>query len=256
MQPAKILTVRFITLCTTSVMLLGASECRFGNRVEKAAEPAAIGGYYSTEPQQLIFCADAGTNETCVDTNIVQVPDEMKSIFTNPIGLLIDEKTGEAAFINPFDGSSNPPSLKTFVNLNTLAIQYEEYDPDALFRITRSDWFPAGYSQCGYSLKIEETGQLSSVDKGKIMFGAEMSGRVSLDLQITRTFAGADCGATLPMLQACYLDFNACLGTGVAQNQARQEEVFEVYAPYVENGVMTGNQISPITARRYRIKYQ
>jgi hypothetical protein len=248
-RTALILT---LPLCTA-----GFTDCRFGNRVEQAAVPEEISGYYLTEPSRLWYCAQLSGTENCVETNLSQVPGEIRAIFSNPVGFLVDEETGEAAIFNPFVASNDPPALNTRLDLATSAISHDaSSSPTQPIPLTLSNWLPTGFRDCGAILRIEQSGALTSTDAGRELYGERMKGRLSLDLRISRSYTGSECAQTLALFEECFLDAEQCLGTGSAQNTARREEIVQLYAPYLEQQVFEGTDFSSLEGVSYRVEYR
>ena len=113
------------------------------------------------------------------------------------------------------------------------------------------------FSVRNFFVPVEGSLKLQS---GKIVYDAELSGRLELDIEVTRTFAGTEeadeCEDMRAFLEDCFIDANLCMGTGAPQNASRQAEVASLYYPFVEANVIRPDQISDVTTRRYTARYE
>ncbi len=235
------------------------SGCRLGNRVEQAAQPEMVSGLYGTEAKTLEVCVTyLNQAEACAPANINLVPPEFAAVFSNPVGLVIDEDTGKGQFVNPF--GNNGPSLITELILPARTVSFTG---GATMEIMGTgNWLPTAVNDCETGLEVTEAGSLNDVDKGTVMFGSELSGRLDLSLTVEKVFQKTSdnkfyCGtATLDFLEACFKNAADCQGTGAPQNTQRQAEVASLYTPYIESSLITPDQISEILIRKYTITYK
>lgn len=236
------------------MILLTLTGCRLGNRVQRAAQPESITGLYGTEPTSFEVCVGfKGGGEACVSPNTNLIPAEIGAVFSNPVGVIVDEKTGDALFTNPFYSSSNAPALPTFLELpaKTISFQGAGQQPTV-----PTEWLPPEVDDCITRLDVVETGVLTDKDKGKVMYESELSGRVELEVTVMRTFVGNECEDTIAFLEDCYADASLCMGTGPAQNSARQVEVAGLYHLFLESGAMLPSQIGGVIQRKYKVQYR
>ncbi len=247
------------TFVTALFLILGLTGCRIGNRIEQAAQPDTLSGLYGAEAKSFEACVVLSDDTvSCTPANTNLVPSEIGAVFSNPVGFIVDDTTGEAMFTNPFYSSDKAPWLPSFIDVTTRKIQYSGKDTES---VVLTDWLPEEVNDCMVQLELNEEGALVDQDKGKVMYDAELSGRIQLSVEVLRVFAPIpdrpdECLAMREYLEDCYSDLNLCMGTGTPQNTARRAEVAGIYQLFVETNLIQPSQISDVVARYYKVTYE
>lgn len=236
------------TLLSVSIFLLvmapALSGCRFGNHIEQAKQKLTI-TYYETAPQLLEFCADvqdaAGTHCVPAATNLI--PSDVALTFTNPVALLQDNETLDAAFAGL---QQSGYQLPTNIDANG-GVSYLGFTPASVLWDTNA---------CSTRLSVEETGK-TVASSGPFTSGSKLtlSGRLQLTVSVIRTFDG-DCAKSLKKMYECYLGINQCGGSSDSSNQQLQNFVKEVFDDWIRAGAMTAADIMTAGKVAYKVSYQ
>jgi hypothetical protein len=228
----------YLTMGTLAVVASWAlSGCRFGNReVDQAQSSDGVTGYYETQPQTMNYCA-AIPAETCKSVSTNQIPADFSSILTNPVALLLqDASTGKSILFPPSDGTYGIP-----IFANT----------DQTLSVLRSSSPSTTWDDSACTRTDEELIQGAFArNNGPFTSGSKLplSGRISLDITYTITFAGS-CGPSMQAMADCYADASKC-GTH------QQSEASTLFAPYVNAGSLGTADLSKVTTLGYEISYQ
>lgn len=221
------------------------SGCRWGNHVEKAANPDPISGYYETQPQTLQYCASS-PKETCKALPTNQLPALMAEVITDPVGFVVgDQASGNATIINAFE-KQNPAGLAVELNKD-FSIS------NAGHKTIKLD------SNCVMHHFMEISGNLSQnpTTSIKVISGASfrIMGRLALFVRMSQSFEG-QCDTVMNLMNMCYEDPSYCWGGGAAANSQAHQEVLSIFDPYVMAGVLDSKAIAGATDLGFEISYE
>jgi hypothetical protein len=228
----------------TTPFLLGASGCRIGNRIVKAADPTAMSGYYKTEPAAMAVCAFvAGKSPQCAAADTGSVPSSIQSVMTNPVYV-----------------SANTSSAKAYLVPNTL-------DTSSLFEVNLD---PTGrieatpYSDTPQQLWTDPAclSQVQIQKQGTIRPGTvtstssfKLSGTVDFSIGVL-TVMGNQCAATFTLMASCYQDATQCPGATTQEQQADQQAVRDFLDPYLSRGALTLADLPALQGLGWQVDYQ
>lgn len=162
---------------------------------------------------------------------------------TNPVGFLVKKSdTGEAYFVPPADTRYALP-VRTDKSGNLLF--RGDSNPQTLW----------DDSACTSQLMLEEKGTVQKTSALKTVAGYKTQGRVSVTIQVIKTFDGT-CRPSLEKMLNCYKDVTQCGGKDSPENKSYQAVVQELFNPFIEAGAMTQDEMPSITAVAYEVSYQ
>lgn len=232
-----------VTIIVSWVFSSGLTGCRLGNHVEQLSQTDKVSGYYETQPQTLKFCATHGSVD-CKPATTNKIPGLLSQIFSNPVALILQNpSTGRAAFTRPKgDGSALPVYLGSDGRLSYLV----STSPQIIWKDRA----------CTGQLFLAESGKILK-DTGPYTSGTSLplSGRIQLQVQVINSFDG-NCGPTLTALYRCYLSASQCGGTSPGENQQQQQEVQDLFGPYIDAGAMAPADIPNTSYLAYEVFYQ
>lgn len=232
-----------LALGAALVSALTLSGCRFGNRVVKADDPAALSGFYSTEARSMSICAYIdGDDWRCAEASTSMIPSSIESIMTNPVYV-----------------SANSSRAKAYLVANTLdTSSYFEMDLgtdgalSAELAVGQSSpfWLDEG---CLNQMQLGKEGRLigaAAQQSGDF----ELSGSLEFSIAVITALSGS-CTTTLEALRACHLDADKCPGATAQERTEEQQSVQDFFAPYIDHGVLTVDEIPQAAAFGWEASY-
>jgi hypothetical protein len=110
---------------------------------------------------------------------------------------------------------------------------------------------------CLTQVQLTEDGQATQVSGlGKTSSGLPISGRVQLLFHYVQLIDGEDCETEMQAVLDCHQDSNLCGGATTEENQELQQNIQELFAPYVDAGAMTVQDIPSIRVLSFTARYE
>lgn len=218
--------------------------CRLGNNVE-SDDPATDAsttdnGYYDLKPQKVTLCVNTGTDH-CVEVSPSVDPESWSQVLTDPI-IFVKENESEAVLVS---------SVDTRYGIYIAPRPNNSFVYDATGDLIQLWNDPA----CLEGLKNVGAGSYSVYDSPKKKGSFNIKGKVSFYFDALRHLEG-NCTQTLNDMHACYDDHSQCGEANNGDNLAMQQAVRNYFALYIDNGVMTKDDIPSIRSFLYSIDYR
>lgn len=231
-------------------------DIRLGNHVERGPNADEVTGYYETEAQSVTFCAELSELD-CVPGKVSSIPKATTERLTNPLALkLLDYKTREAALYNP--DVASPAYYPVFAENEGKIHQSGSYQKHIL-------WLDEQDCTSQESLVVDGT---IHKNQGPYHSGTThpLSGRLELKVQLIRNFSG-ECTSALTKAIQCRNDAGKCrqepadfpAGYDPAlyvPNQDMQRFYADLFAPYIDAGLITEAQIPSLKTIAYEVRYK
>ena len=231
---------RFV-LSLFAVLALGG--CRFGNQIVQAEDPAALSGYYKTQAKSMSICTLLKQGDwRCVSASTSMIPGTIQNIMTNPVYV-----------------SANTAKATAFLLANNLdTSNYFQMDlsksgvltADASVGASKTLW---NDEACQSQLQLGKEGKIVAAPK-ETQNSFEISGSVEFAVSVVTSLLG-DCGPTLTDLKSCYNDVSQCPGADAAEKTQQQQSVQDYFAPYIDHGVLTLDEIPQLSATGWEATY-
>lgn len=221
--------------------------CRFGNDTvpppPPPENPDQTTGYYRLNPQFVNLCATTGATN-CKTMGVNMIPGDVAQALSNPVALIMqDLSTGEAALV---DSRGSGGYLPIYVQSDNSVSMSGYYPSETLFLDTA----------CTSTLYLVESGDIQKYDPKSVdSDGRTISGEMHLRVQLVTTFDGS-CDATLSLMKACYLNEADCGGATATANTQLHQTVLSVFGDYLDNAVMTADDIPLVSALTRDITYR
>ncbi|MBU6374566.1 MAG: hypothetical protein KGQ59_01090 [Bdellovibrionales bacterium] len=224
-----------------AVLALGG--CRFGNQIVQAEDPTGLSGYYKTEAKQMSICTILQTGDwRCTFASTGLIPGTIQNIMTNPVYV-----------------SANTAKATAFLVSNNLdTSNYFQMDLGKTGELTSE--VSVGSSKALWNDEACQS-QLQLGKEGKIHVGTkqkqnsfEVSGSVEFAVSVVTSLVG-DCTPTLTDLKSCFQDVNLCPGSNANEKEQQQQSVQDYFAPYIDHGVLTLDEIPQLSAMGWEATY-
>jgi hypothetical protein len=230
-------------LGATLVGALSLSSCQFGNKnTTELHGYDTISGYYSTLPQTITFHAEVGSGPARDQNGLVnQMPDFLKTVMANPAMLYYDDPLKSYGSIRAH--SNTGLGIPTVIS-------------DHLSTYGASSSASVTVSGCKLEEDTTHTGKFSQAATTSTIAGLTVRGNLSMDYAITYSLIGqdVDCDAMRATFKSCYID-----GTGCSTDPASifyRAFVTQIFAPFVNVGIITDAEIGNVRSVTYRATYQ
>lgn len=191
-----------------------------------SAEPGRVDhGLYMTTPRDLRLCAEHHASR-CDMADVSKIPDYVKGVMTNPVGLHTEDSYGPGYFRSVID----PSRMLPIVVGPTGELSYEGvvqerpllHDPACILR-----------------KELLEVGTLTK---------AETVARVSLVIRVKGQLVG-DCAQSLIAITQCYANGELCA-------VPLSEDIRETFDPFIEAGIVTLDELLELTSFSFQASYQ
>ena len=227
----------------TFLLSLPISGCRFGNQVIQAEDPSAMSGFYKTEAKTMSICTMLqGTDWRCNSAPTSMIPGTIQTVMTNPVYVSANTVKATAFLV--------PNSLDTSNYFQMTLARSGELTADPIVGSSKALW---NDEACQTQLQLSKEGQVQA-GKRQTQGSFEVSGSVDFDITVVTVLSG-DCGPTLSDLKACYQDATKCPGSDVTEQAAQQQSVQDYFAPYIDYGVLSVNEIPQLVSTGWSAGY-
>jgi hypothetical protein len=241
MEPKSML--RHAGIAGALVASLSTTGCRLGNQVVSAPDPTSMSGFYKTEVASMSICSKLSSQEwRCANANTSMIPGVIQNIMTNPVYM-----------------SANTTKAKAYLVPNTLdTSNYFEMN----LTTTGSLSAPTSVSEskplwnddaCQTQVELSKEGKVRSTAQ-TTQGNFKVSGTVDFAIAVVNALSG-DCTQTLAELRSCYLDSTKCPGSTAQEQTETQKSVRDYYAPYVNQGVLSVDEITQVEALGWEASY-
>lgn len=251
MRPGSSTTLMALLAVAT---LAAAGGCQFGNYIDSTPTNPPSGDY-GTTPQTLQFCVTtytetptSSTNDTatkCATAAVSLLPQELSSIFTDPVVINVeDQETGQTALTSS-DGA-NGIGITSNSNAQLAVATTEALD------------VPWNDPSCVLNLGLQGSGSLSSTSGNSS--GIATIGRMTMNLTVSRQFQGTSdtsCLTYLSDLANCFNDPSQCGSLATSTDGMDPHDwALSVFNTYINAGVMQATDIPNVVSMSYQVLYQ
>lgn len=245
----------FLSALLAVVLSWLAPGCRVGNSQVNQENPDKITGLYQSHPTFLKFCVayfqedEEGNIQKCQEIATLdipsRIPDFLAQFMSNPVGFLLDTNDSTLAYIvDPQVGALLP-------------VYYDEDSREMeLVGETDSTPFWGDDASCLYKFSITTQGVLHyDPENAETIADQKTQGSLEVDFLGQESLEG-DCESATLNTQTCYTDLTQCLGDSETERDAHQQQLRDLYLPYIVSGAMEASQISKVKSLGYEVSYE
>lgn len=232
------------------------SGCRFGNQVQSVPQnkSSPLTGYYEMKPQKLTFCTTLTSGEAqCKNVVTNRIPRELSKILTNPVIFEPDTQIKNAAYLySPFGNGKSALPVWFDNNLNLEYTSAHDGRDDMVFWDDKNCVDRFDFREYDGLLKRFETPQKMTVSGTTI----DISGVIQMKVSILHTIEGdGSCVASLQKAYDCYNDARLCHGANPEEDVKLQEELIQMFEPYINSGAMSAQDLLVLKSYGYEVQY-